>query len=102
VSLAAGLPLTACAPAARPPHLPVLPAHWVRFLHVAGVVDLTGLAAMARWSWPPPAACSPWPGRAPCGRLPGGRTGYSTAIGPEPYIAMADGERVAGPVAHSL
>jgi hypothetical protein len=25
-----------------------LPAHWVRFLHVAGVVDLTGLAAMAR------------------------------------------------------
>ena len=48
VSLAAGLPLTAYAPAARPPHLPVLPAHWVRFLHVAGVVDLTGLAAMAR------------------------------------------------------
>ena len=42
MSLAAGLALTACAPAAPPPRGPVLPAHWVRFRHLAGVVDLSG------------------------------------------------------------
>src|SRR5690349_23093108 len=41
-SLAVGLVLTACAAPVRPPHGPVLPGRWVRFRHVAGVVDLAG------------------------------------------------------------
>ena len=96
VSLALGLVLTACAPAARPPHGPVPPGRWAPFRHVAGVVDLAGprndgsfivaaagrLDALSRAGVPRPFA-----------RGPGG---YSTAVGPEPYLAMADGERVAG------
>jgi len=96
VSLAAGLALTACAPAAPPPHGPVLPAHWARFRHLAGVVDLAGprgdgsftVAAAGRLFTLTRAGVL-----RPFARGPGG---YSTAIGPEPYIAMADGERVAG------
>jgi hypothetical protein len=96
VSLAAGLALTACAPAALLPHGPVPPARWVRFRHLAGVVDVAGprgdgsftvaaagrLFTLTRAGVPRPFA--------------GGPGGYSTATGPEPYIAMADGERVAG------
>jgi hypothetical protein len=94
--LAAGLALTACAPAAPPPRGPALPAHWVRFRHLAGVVDLSGprgdgsftVAAAGRlFSLAQAGVLRPF------ARGPGG---YSTAIGPEPYIAMAGGERVAG------
>ena len=96
MSLAAGLALTACAPAAPPPRGPVLPAHWVRFRHLAGVVDLAGprgdssftVAAAGRLLTLAQAG-----GLRPFARGPGG---YSTAVGPEPYIAMADGARVAG------
>jgi len=96
VSLAAGLALTACATAAPPPHGPVLSAHWARFRHLAGVVDLAGprgdgsftVAAAGRLFTLTRAGVL-----RPFARGPGG---YSTAIGPEPYIAMADGERVAG------
>jgi hypothetical protein len=96
VSLALGLVLTACAPAARPPHGPVLPGHWVRFRHLAGVVDLAGprgdgsfiVAAAGRLDTLTRAGVlRPW------ARGPGG---YSTAVGPEPYIAMAGSGRVAG------
>jgi hypothetical protein len=96
ISLALGLVLTGCAPAARPPHGPVLPGRWARFRHVAGVVDLAGprgdgsfiVAAAGRLFTLTQAGVL-----RPFARGPGG---YSTAIGPEPYIAMADGERVAG------
>ncbi len=96
VGLAAGLALTACAPAAPLPHGPVLPAHWVRFRHLAGVVDLAGprgdgsftVAAAGRLFTLTQAGVL-----RPFARGPGG---YATAIGPEPYIATADGERVAG------
>ena len=95
VSLALGLVLTACAPAARPPHGPVLPGRWVRFRHLAGVVDLAGprsdgsfIVAAAGHLYTLTRAGV----LRPFARGPGG---YSTAIGPEPYIAMADGERVA-------
>jgi hypothetical protein len=96
ISLALGLVLTGCAPAARPPHGPVLPGRWARFRHVAGVVDLAGprgdgsfiVAAAGRLFTLTRAGVL-----RPFARGPGG---YSTAIGPEPYIAVADGERVAG------
>jgi hypothetical protein len=96
VSLALGLVLTACASAARPAHGPVLPGHWARFRHVAGVVDLAGprsngsfiVAAAGRLY------TLTWAGvLRPFARGPGG---YSTAVGPEPYIAMAGSGRVAG------
>jgi hypothetical protein len=74
----------------------VLPAHWVRFRHLAGVLDLAGprddgsftVAAAGRLFTLTKAGVL-----RPFARGPGG---YSTAIGPEPYIAIADGERVAG------
>jgi hypothetical protein len=94
--LALGLVLAACAPAARPQHGPVLPAHWVRLRHLAGVVDLAGprgdgsftVAAAGRLFTLTRAGVL-----RPFARGPGG---YATAIGPEPYIAMAGGEHVAG------
>ena len=96
VGLAAGLLLTACGPAARAPHGPVLPGHWARFRRLPGVVDLAG--PRADGSFTVAAA-----GRLltltrtgvlrPFARGPGG---YSTAVGPEPYIATAGGGRVAG------
>lgn len=96
LGLVLGLALTACAPAAQPPHGPVLPGHWVRFRHLAGVVDLAGprgdgsfaVAAAGHLFILTRAGVL-----QPVARGPGG---YSTAVGPEPYIAMASGERVAG------
>ena len=96
VSLAAVVALTACAPAAPPPHGAVPPVRWVRFRHLAGVVDLAGprrdgsftVAAAGRLFTLSRAGVL-----RPFARGP---AGYSTATGPEPYIAMADGERVAG------
>jgi hypothetical protein len=74
----------------------VLPAHWVRFRHLAGVVDLAGpggdgsftVAAAGRLFTLTRAGAL-----RPFARGPGG---YSTAVGPEPYIATAGGGRVAG------
>jgi hypothetical protein len=96
VSLALGLVLTACAPAAHPPHGPVLPGRWIQFRHVAGVVDLAGprsdgsfiVAAAGRLYELTRAGVL-----RPFARGPGG---YATAVGPEPYIAMAGRGRVAG------
>jgi hypothetical protein len=96
VGLALGLALTACAPAARAPHARELPGRWARFRHLAGVVDLAGprgdgsfaVAAAGRlYTMTRTGVLRPF------ARGPGG---YSTALGPEPYIAMADGERVPG------
>lgn len=74
----------------------MLPAHWARFRHLAGVVDVSGprgddsftVAAAGRlFTMAQTGVLRPF------ARGPGG---YSTGIGPEPYIAVADGERVAG------
>jgi len=94
--LAVGLVLTACAAPARPPQGPVLPGPWVRFRHVAGVVDLAGprsdgsfiVAAAGRLFTLTRAGVL-----RTFAREPGG---YSTAVGPEPYITMAGRGRVAG------
>src|ERR1022692_3850163 len=96
LSLAVGLALTACASGAHAARAPEPPGRWVRFRHVPGVVDLAG--PRADGSFTVAAA-----GRLftlsrdgvlrPFARGPGG---YSTAIGPEPYITLATGDRVAG------
>ena len=75
---------------------PELPATWVRFRHLAGVVDLAGprgdgsfvVAASGRLF-----LLSSSGALEPFARGPGG---YATALGPEPYIAMTGSERVAG------
>ena len=73
-----------------------LPARWVRFRHVPGVVDLTGPRGDGRLTV------------AAAGRLfllstsrqpvpfARGSGGCTTAPGPEPYIAMPAGRRVTG------
>jgi hypothetical protein len=96
VSLALGLVLTACAPAARPPYGTALPGRWARFRHLAGVVDFAGprsdgsfiVAAAGRLYTLTRAGVL-----RPFARWPGG---YATAVGPEPYIAMAGSGRVTG------
>ncbi|HEV3292328.1 MAG TPA: hypothetical protein VG123_25430 [Streptosporangiaceae bacterium] len=96
VSLALGLVLTACAPAARSPHGPALPGRWAQFRHVAGVVDLVGPRSDG---WFIVAAAGRLYTLTRAGLLrpvATGRGGYSTATGPEPYIAMAGSWHVAG------
>ncbi len=91
-----GLALAACAAGTHRPQGPALPAHWVRFRHLAGVVDLAGprgdgsfaVAAGGRLS-----ILSRAGELRPFARGPGG---YAIALGPEPYIAVADGGPVAG------
>jgi hypothetical protein len=97
VSLALGLALTACGSGGRPAaRLPRLPAHWVRFRHVTAVVDLAGphgdgsftVAAAGRLF-----LLSRAGGLRRFARGPGG---YSTALGPEPYLALTGSDRVSG------
>ncbi len=76
--------------------MPALPGHWVRYRHLAGVVDLAGprgdgsftVAAAGRLFVLTRAGAL-----RPFARGPGG---YVTALGPEPYLAAAGGERVPG------
>ena len=82
--------------AARAPRGLALPGHWVLFRHVPGVVDLAGpggdgsftVAAAGRLFILSRAGML-----RPFARGPGG---YSTALGPEPYITVAGNDRVAG------
>jgi hypothetical protein len=98
LGLALIVSLTACsagssAPAARGP---ALPAHWDQFRHLPGVVDFAGprgdgsftVAAAGRLF-----TLSRADAVQPFARGPGG---YSTPIGPEPYIAMTTSDHVAG------
>lgn len=101
VSLALGLVLTACAPATHPPHGPVLPGHWARFRHLAGVLDLAGPRSDGSFTV---AAAGHLDSLTQAGVLrpfARGPGGYSTAVGPEPYIAMAGPGVPLAPVAHS-
>ena len=96
VGLAVGLVLTACAPAARPPQGPVLPAHWVRFRHLAGVVDLAGPRAGGSFTVAAAGRLFTLTRAGVLSPFARGSGGYATAIGPEPYIALASGERAGG------
>jgi hypothetical protein len=96
LSLALGLALTACSSGARAAHGAGPPGRWSQFLHVPGVVDLAGphgdgsftVAAAGRLF-----ILSRGGALRPFARGPGG---YSTALGPEPYITLAGDDRVAG------
>jgi hypothetical protein len=88
--------LTASAAAGSPLAAAPLPAHWVPYRHLAGVVDIAGPRVDGSFSV------------AAAGRLflldrsgvvrpfARGRLGYSTAKGPEPYITVAGGSGNAG------
>lgn len=102
LSLALGLALVACSSGAGgsggavPGGGAAPAAHWVRFRHLPGVVDLTGPASDGSFT----VAAA---GRLfilsragtlrPFARGPGG---YRTAIGPEPYITRPAAGQVAG------
>jgi hypothetical protein len=96
LGLGLGLVLTACGASTGTAARPALPAHWARYRHLAGVVDLAGphgdgsftVAAAGRlFTWNPPGA------PAAFARGPGG---YSTPAGPEPYITLAGNGLVTG------
>jgi hypothetical protein len=96
LSLGLGLALAASASGAGSAQRAAPPGRWVRFRHVAGVVDIAGprgdgsfaVAAAGRlFLW------SPAGGLRPLARGPGG---YVTATGPEPYITIAGNGRAAG------
>jgi hypothetical protein len=96
LSLALSLALTACATGAREARGPAPPGRWTQFRHVPGVVDLAGprgdgsftVAAAGRLL-----TLSLAGALSPFAR---GTGGYSTAIGPEPYITVTGNDPVAG------
>ena len=96
ISLALGLGLAGCAAAPRPSPVPAPPERWAKFRHLAGVVDLAGprgdgsftVAAAGRlFTLSRDGALRPFAR---------GLDGYSTPVGPEPYITLAGDEPVAG------
>jgi hypothetical protein len=71
-------------------------AHWVRFRHLPGVVDLAGPAGDGSFTVAAAGRLfilSQAGSLRPFARGPGG---YTTAIGPEPYLTMPAAGRVAG------
>lgn len=100
LSLALGLALVACSSAGSTSGGTGggtrLPAHWVRFRHLPGVVDLAGPASDGSFTV---AAAGrlfrlSQPGTLrPFARGPGG---YTTATGPEPYLTRPAAGQVAG------
>ena len=88
LSLALGLALAACGSAAGSARRPAPPGRWVKFRHLAGVVDIAGprgdgsfaVAAAGRlFVWSRASVLQPF------ARGPGG---YATATGFEPYIKI--------------
>lgn len=100
LSLLLGLALAACSSAgstASGPGRQVAPAaHWVRFRHLPGVVDLTGPASDGSFTV---AAAGRLLVLSRAGTLrpfAQGPGGYRTAIGPEPYLTRPAVGQVAG------
>ena len=92
LGLSAGLVLAACSTSGLPP----TPAHWVRFRHLAGVVDLAGPAGDGSFVVAAGGHLFTLSRGGDLQPFAQGHHGYATAVGPEPYIAMASGEKVAG------
>lgn len=101
LSLLLGLALAACSSAGTTgggsaPGGPMLPAHWARFRHLPGVVDLAGPASDGSFTV---AAAGRLFTMSQAGTLrpfAQGPGGYRTAIGPEPYITRPAPGQVAG------
>jgi hypothetical protein len=96
LSLALGLALTACASGARAPRGPALPGHWVRFRHLPAVVDLAGPGGDGSFTVAAAGRLFILSRAGPLSPFARGPGGYSTALGPEPYITMAGNDRVPG------
>ncbi len=100
LSLALGLALVACSSAGTTSGGTGggtrLPAHWVRFRHLPGVVDLAGPAGDGSFTVAAAGRLfrlSQSGSLRPFARGPGG---YTTAIGPEPYLTRPAAGQVAG------
>jgi hypothetical protein len=96
LTVLAGIVLAACSSGGQAIQNPGPAGHWVKSLGVPGVVDLAGpggdgafiVAANGRlFSLSRAGVLTPFAQ---------GQGGYSTAIGPEPYITMAGSDQVAG------
>jgi len=79
--------------AARSPA--TLPARWLHFRHIPGVVDLAGPRDDGRLTVAAEGRLFLLGGAGRLVPFARGRGGYSTALGPEPYIALATGKPVA-------
>jgi hypothetical protein len=81
--------LAGCSPASRPvPRGPALPARWAPFLHVPGVVDLAGPRADGSFTVAAAGHLFLLGRDGALSPFARGPAGYSTATGPEPYIAL--------------
>jgi hypothetical protein len=96
VSLALGLGVAACAAAPRPSSVPAPPDRWAKFLHLAGVVDLAGPRGDGSFTVAAAGRLFTLSGAGALRPFARGPGGYSTAIGPEPYITLAGDGPVAG------
>jgi hypothetical protein len=73
-----------------------LPAHWAPYLHVPGVVDLAGSGVTGSVVVAAAGVLSVLADDGSLGPFARGPDGYSTAKGPEPYIALGEDAAVAG------
>jgi hypothetical protein len=107
VSLALGVTLAGCssggaaAPKAKSsgtatPQTSALHAHWVPFRHVPGVVDLAGPRADGSFTVAAAGRLLTLSRSGTLTPFARGAGGYSTAIGPEPYLTLAGNYQVAG------
>jgi hypothetical protein len=96
LSLALGLALAACACGAGSAHRPAPPGRWVRFRHVAGVVDIAGPRGDGSFAVAAAGRLFLWSGTDVLRPFARGPDGYAAATGPEPYITLAGHDRVAG------
>ena len=100
LSLALGLVLAACSSAGTTggrPGGPAAPsAHWVRFRHLPGVVDLTEPASDGSFTVAAAGRLFTLSRAGMLGPFAQGPGGYRTAIGPEPYLTRPAAGQVAG------
>ena len=96
LAAALGLVLAGCGAAAHRPQVPALPGHWVSFRHLAGVVDLAGPRGDGSFAVAAAGHLFVLSRAGDLRPFARGAGGYATALGPEPYIAVAGGGPVAG------
>ena len=96
VALLAGLALAGCGrdSGTRASHLV---GRWTPFVHVTGAVDLTGPRSDGLLTVAASGRLSLLRSGGVLASFARGDVGYSTALGPEPYIAMTRDQQVAGP-----
>ena len=101
LSLLLGLALAACSATGttgggQASGGPALPAHWARFRHLPGVVDLAGPASDGSFTVAAAGRLFTLSQAGTLRPLAQGPGGYRTATGPEPYITRPAAGQVAG------